>query len=163
MHQGPAAVLASDPPVPPLFPLESLKQASGLGPRTALVNWAWWLAGASRLPSCFKCGRLFAELGAHGLETCDEYMSGAPCSSFLRSWVLLSSHISKTVPFFKQHSPSFFRCACLAVVDSLWTATLTFFTSSLVLRLFFRPHPYSPKRVLCTSWLKRAAPHTCSV
>ena len=83
VHQGPAAVLASHLPVPPLFPLESLKQASALGPRTALVNWAWSVAGASRPPSCFKCGRLFAELGARGLETCDEYMSGAPCSSFL--------------------------------------------------------------------------------
>ncbi|KAF2626871.1 hypothetical protein BU25DRAFT_469934 [Macroventuria anomochaeta] len=67
VHQGPAALLASHPPVPPLFPLESLKQASGLGPRTALVNWAWSVAGASRPPSCFKYGRLFAELGTRGL------------------------------------------------------------------------------------------------
>jgi hypothetical protein len=135
VHQGPAAVLASHHPVPPLFLLESLKQASDLGPRTALLNWAWSLAGASRLPSCFKCGRLFAELGARGLETCDEYMSGAPCSSFLQVLVLPSSHNFQTVPFFKQHSLSFFRCACLAVVDILLTATLTSFTSFLVLRL----------------------------
>jgi hypothetical protein len=54
------------PPLPPLFPFESLKQASGLGWRAPLANWAWSNTGASRLPSCFICRRLFAELDARG-------------------------------------------------------------------------------------------------
>ena len=84
VHSDSAAALASTPPVPPLFPFESLKQASGLGWRAPLVNWAWSTTGASRLPSRFKCGRVFAELDARGLESCDEYMSGTPCSFLIQ-------------------------------------------------------------------------------
>jgi hypothetical protein len=40
VHQGRLPLLASTPPVPPLFPLESLKQANGLGLRAAQAKWA---------------------------------------------------------------------------------------------------------------------------
>ncbi|KAJ8117283.1 hypothetical protein OPT61_g1492 [Boeremia exigua] len=41
VDRGPVAMPVSTPPVPPLFPLERLKQASGLGPWIAQVKWAW--------------------------------------------------------------------------------------------------------------------------
>ncbi|KAH9878908.1 hypothetical protein J1614_002343 [Plenodomus biglobosus] len=49
----------------------ALKQAIALGLRTAAVNWAWRLAGVNRTPSRFTCTRFFAELGVHGLDSCD--------------------------------------------------------------------------------------------
>jgi hypothetical protein len=40
-----------------------LKQAMCLGGRTAVVNWAWWIAGGRPSPSRFICTRCFEELG----------------------------------------------------------------------------------------------------
>jgi hypothetical protein len=40
VYQGRLPLLAYTTPVPPLFPLESLKQANGLGPRAAQANGA---------------------------------------------------------------------------------------------------------------------------
>src|SRR5690242_21172305 len=104
------------------------------------------------MPSRFKCGRLFAELGARGPESWEEYMSGAPCSCFVPLAVfrrLLLQH----------RSPSFSRCACLAVVSVLLT-TLASFTSFLVLRLFLRPHPYPPQKRAVHVLAQRSEEHT---
>lgn len=40
VHQGRLPLLASTPLVPPLFPLESMKQANDLGPRAARAKQA---------------------------------------------------------------------------------------------------------------------------
>ena len=65
VRRGSSAALAAPPPLPRL---ERLKQANRLGSRSAAVNWAWLLAGASRPPRRFKCGLFFAELGDDGLD-----------------------------------------------------------------------------------------------
>jgi hypothetical protein len=140
-------------------PLHWLKQTACWA-HNRVGEWATSRAGGSRQPRCFRRRDCFSQLGVCGLDVCDT----STCTHGVRSAGLepqalgtLSSDDLQTALLFLQHA-HFVHLEHLPPAHYLHSVQLTL----LFLPFFFLPfRPYLPSPRAGTSWLERAAPHTC--